>query len=75
MELHSTARDLYLRHTDTNGHSTVQLHRVWSVEKFLAAEHAAAAKLNSEQKGDEPRLAAVQQITRDQYHTERQARK
>ena len=64
-------RDLYMRHTDTSGKSYVQLHRVWDAERFIAAREAEARRLNQDVKGDAPRLACVQQITREQYLKER----
>lgn len=72
---HTAARDLYLRHTDTSGHSYVMEHRVWDVDTFLAARQAEAKKLNAEVKGDGPRKAGVQQITEDQYRKERKAQR
>lgn len=62
-----TCRDLYLRHTDTQGRSTVTLHRVWDADRFLAARVAEAAKANADVKGDEPRKAAVAIATEADY--------
>ena len=67
-------RDLYMRHTDTDGRSFVQLHRVWDAERFVAARKAEACSLNADVKGNAPRLALVQQITRDQFLQERTIR-
>lgn len=68
------ARDIFVRHTATDGTSTVQQHRVWDAERFMAARHADAAKLNAEVKGEAPRKAKAEQITADQYHLERNKR-
>lgn len=64
-------RDLYVRHTGTDGNSFVQCHRVWDGERFLAARVADAAKANADVKGDAPRRAKVECITRLQYLKER----
>lgn len=42
MELEETAHDLYLRHTDKNGKSRIECHRVWDAAKFLEATDKAA---------------------------------
>ncbi len=63
-------RDLFMRHTDTNGHSWVQCHRVWNAQRFIAAQAAAAAQLNAAVKGDAPRLAKAEQITEEAYRKE-----
>lgn len=65
------ARDLYLRHTDTNGKSTNQMHRVWDADKFLASQQDEATKQNTKVKEGAPRLAKVEQITRETYRDER----
>jgi hypothetical protein len=67
MALEHVGRDIYLRHTDKNGKSYVQQHRVWDAGRFVAAQLAAAV--------NEGGKAFVQQITEDQYRKERQARK
>lgn len=67
-------RDIYLRHTDPQGKSFVQEHRVWDADRFIASQQQAAKKLNADQKPDAPRLAKVEQITPDQYRTERIAK-
>jgi hypothetical protein len=56
-----TARDIYLRHTDKDGESHVQEHRVWDAERFLSSQQAAASK----EKG------SVQLSTREVYLKER----
>jgi hypothetical protein len=63
--------DLHLRHTDTEGRSRVQLHRVWDSDRFIAARESEAAGLNAAVKGDEKRLAKVERITVEQYQKER----
>lgn len=68
-------RDIYLRHTDTNGRRFVQCHRVWDAERFITARQADAAKANADAK-DGPellamRVASVEQITEEQYRNER----
>lgn len=56
-------RDIYLRHTDKNGKSYVQEHRVWDADRFVASQVGAAVK--------EGGKAFAQQITREQYLKER----
>lgn len=63
--------DLFLRHTDASGRATVRMHRVWHKEAFLAARKAEAAQENDRAPKDSPRLAAAEQITREQYLRER----
>lgn len=65
------ARDLHLRHTATNGTSYVQCHRVWDADRFLLARQGEAHKANAEAKGDAPRLAKVELITRETYQQSR----
>jgi hypothetical protein len=64
-------RDIYLRHTGTDGTSFVQLHRVWDGSLFLTARVNEAQQANAKVKGDAPRLAAVKVITREDYLTAR----
>lgn len=63
--------DLFMRHTDVNGKTTVQMHRTWDKARSIASREDDAARENSKQKPDEPRLAKVEQITEDQYQKER----
>jgi len=58
-----TARDVYARHTNKEGHSYVAVHRVWSAERFFAARAAEAAKDGGK--------ARCEQITEEQYRKER----
>lgn len=71
-------RDIFLRHTATDGKSHVLLHRVWDAERFIAAQQQSAANLNRDavSQGAKPTacLAKVEQITEEQYRTERKAR-
>jgi len=67
-------RDVFLRHTDVNGKASVQCHRTWDAERFIASQQAAAAKVNAEQKDGQPRRARVEQITEDQFRNERFAK-
>ncbi len=68
-------RDLYLKHTSTDGQSAVRCHRVWDADKFLLTQQGDAHKANAEVKGAAPRLAAVELSTRDQYNASRSPRK
>lgn len=61
------ASDLYLRHTGAGGNSFVQCHRVWDGAKFLLSQQAQAHRANADLDGKGPALAAVEQITRQQY--------
>lgn len=65
------ARDLHLRHTATDGGSYVQCHRVWDADLFLATRQAEARQLNDKAKGNDPRKAKVELITRETYQAER----
>lgn len=66
-----TTREIYMRHTSVDGTSYVASHVVWDADTFIAARQREAAKLNAGQKGNEPRMAAAQQITQEQYLKER----
>jgi hypothetical protein len=66
-------RDIYLRHTATDGKSFVQEHRCWDADRFIASQQQAAAKVNADTKPGTPRLAKVEQITANQYRTERKS--
>lgn len=72
MQLAMNGRDVYLRHTGTDGKVHVSQHRTWDAELFVAAQQRAAEKLNAEAiaKG-EPSKARVDQITDDQFKKER----
>jgi valyl-tRNA synthetase len=71
MAIELSGRDIYLRHTACDGKSNVQQHRVWDAERFISSQEQEAQKMNEDQKEGEPRMAAVQQITEDQYRKER----
>jgi hypothetical protein len=60
-------REVYIRHTATDGSSHVREHRVWDAELFVTSQQEAAQKLNDDVNGDGKRLAKAEQITRDQY--------
>lgn len=64
-------RDIFIRHTDTDGGTAVRCHRVWDAERFLAAQKAEAADNNGRVEGDGKRLAKAEQITEDHYRQER----
>lgn len=72
MALELMGRDLWLRHTGTDGKSHVMQHRVWDAARFLASQQAAVAKVNADQKSDAKHTARVEQITEEQYRKERQ---
>jgi hypothetical protein len=65
MQVEMTTRDIFLRHTDKDGHSVVREHRVWNSDLFITSQAEAALK--------EGGKALVQQITREQYLAERAA--
>jgi hypothetical protein len=72
MPLEMNGRDIYLRHTDTDGHSYVREHR--DAERFIASQQQAAGRLNADALNEvppKPAKAQVQQITDDQYRKER----
>jgi hypothetical protein len=68
-------REVYLRHTSTDGQRHVVQHRVWDADRFIASQARAAQALNDAVKGDGKRLAKAEQITREQYLSEREARR
>lgn len=61
------ARDLYLRHTGTDGKSFVQCHRVWDADLFLTTKAHEADEANAKVRDGKPRFATVEVITRDEY--------
>jgi hypothetical protein len=63
MPLEHVGRDVYLRHTDKQGHAYVQQHRVWDADLFITSQVEAALK--------EGGKSLVAQITKDQYLKER----
>lgn len=65
MAMEHVGRDIYLRHTDKDGKSYVQQHRVWDADRFITSQMEAALKVGGK--------AMVQQLTREQYATERTA--
>lgn len=69
--LHPPTREIYVRHTDTSGKSHVMSHFVWDADKFLASLKEAAQKVNADVKGDKPRKAGAEQITKEQYLKEK----
>ncbi len=69
-----TSRDLHLRHTDTNGRTTVICHRVWDADLFLAARQREASELNAKAVQKDPKalqLAKVEMITAAEYQKAR----
>lgn len=77
MQMETSARDVFMRHTDTDGKSFVFCHRVWitepgSADKFVAIKQDAAAAANAQATKDKkPALASSQQITEAQYLKEK----
>jgi hypothetical protein len=67
------ASTLYGRHTDANGASYVEEHRVWDRAGFVAKAHARAASLNEDarKKPGASARAKFEQITEQQYKQER----
>lgn len=64
-------RDIWIRHTDTDGRSAVVCHRVWDAERFVAAQQRSAEQLNLKAEDGASHLAKVEQITEEQYKAER----
>lgn len=73
MDNRISTRDIWLRHTATNGKSHVQEHRVWDGDKFVKSQQADAADMNAKVKDPAPRNAKVEQITEEQYRAARKA--
>lgn len=70
-----TCRDLHLRHIDTSGHATVQCHRVWDADLFIAARQREASELNAKAVSNDPKApqrAKVEMITEAEYQKGRQ---
>lgn len=67
------ASTLYGRHTDANGVSYVEEHRVWDRAGFVEKAHARAKALNVEarKKPGASAKAKFEQITEQQYKQER----
>lgn len=53
------ARDLYLKHTDKEGRSHVQQHRVWDASLFVQTQDRAARELGGK--------AAIELSTEEDY--------
>lgn len=73
-DLAPACRDLHLRHIDTGGHATVQCHRVWDTDLFLAARQREASELNAKAVKEDPKapqLAKVEMITAADYQKAR----
>jgi hypothetical protein len=71
------SRPVYLRHTATTGQKHVTDHWCWDVDLFLASQQRAVAKVNADAlKADPPQPAGakVEQITPEQFRTERKAK-
>lgn len=67
-------RDLHLRHTDTGGHATVQCHRVWDADLFLAARQRETSELNAKAVKEDakaPQRAKVEMITAAEFQKAR----
>lgn len=64
---HPDTREIYLRHTGPTGEAYNASHLVWDADRFIASQQAAADGLNADQKKGAPRLAKVEQITKEQY--------
>lgn len=74
MQLEMPGRDIFMRHTNTDGKAYVMNHRVWDAERFIASQQQAVAKLNADARQanpPKPALAKAEQITDDQYRKER----
>jgi hypothetical protein len=66
-----TCRDIYIRHTDTNGNAAVRCHRVWDAKRFIDSQQREAAASNHGADEGAKRLAKAEQITEEQYRKER----
>jgi hypothetical protein len=73
LTLELLGRDVFLRHTGTDGKSYVQQHRCWDAERFLTAQQRAARDVNDKEKSPDTQRARVELITEAQYHQERRA--
>jgi hypothetical protein len=73
MSASMSTREVYARHTATNGKSYVQAHIVWDADRFFSARATEASYLNADQKAGAPRLAKCEQITQETYQVERKA--
>ena len=65
-------RDVFARHTGTDGTSHVSSHRVMEpISVFIEARERDARQANSKVEGDAPRLAKFEQITEEEYNRHR----
>lgn len=65
-------RDLFMRHTSTDGQSYVHCHRTWNAELFISSQQDAVARVNADAaKKGEPAGAKAEQITEAQYLKEK----
>lgn len=71
MTLAMLGRDIFVRHTATNGVAYVQQHRTWDADRFIIARQLEAEKMNAEVKDGGKRLAKAEQITEEQFRRER----
>jgi hypothetical protein len=71
MALELMGRDVWMRHTSTDGKSYVNHHRVWDAEHFIESQHKAVRDVNEKQDGGKPRLAKAEPITEEQYLKEK----
>lgn len=65
-------RDIYMRHTDGDGHSHVMCHRVWDADRFVASQVDAAKKVAQDAfDKNKPFGHKAEQITDEAYFKER----
>ncbi len=62
-----TTREIYMRHVDQNGKSSVQSHFVWDADLFVAARKEEAKAANAKETDEAKRHCYVEQITQDDY--------
>lgn len=66
-QIEMVTREIYVRHTDTDGNSYIAWHLVWDADRFMASQQETANKLNADAKPGKPRLAAVAQVSPEEY--------
>jgi hypothetical protein len=75
--METSARDVFMRHTDADGRSHVFCHRVWisdsdALERFLRRKQDEVREMNTRAHLDgKPELARSEQITEEQYKANR----
>ncbi len=75
--METSARDVFMRHTDNEGRSHIFCHRVWicdsgALDRFLTRKYDDVRSTNARAMSEgKPALASCEQITEEQYKANR----